>query len=187
MGIILYDARYNMKKHTTYEEVAELLRVDKQYLYNYKAKKQKLPGVKCYLLDETATRNEFRELYENEVFKNESWKEIEGSDGKYLISNYGRFKRIYKSSPNGKFVLPYFVKGRGKYGDTDNKQFIKVTFRGKYDDYYVSRLVAYHFVDIFYNGDRIGEGKALKYKNYKFKKHTDKLIVSMFFLFYFDI
>ena len=53
MGVILYDARYNMKKHTTYEEVSELLRVDKQYLYNYKAKKQKLPGVKCYLLDET--------------------------------------------------------------------------------------------------------------------------------------
>ena len=173
MGVILYDARYNMKKHTTYEEVAELLRVDKQYLYNYKAKKQKLPGVKCYLLDETATRNEFRELYEKEVFKNEVWKEIEGSDGKYLISNFGRFKRIYKSNPDGKFVLPYFVKNRGKYGDTDNKQFIKVMFRGKYDDYYVSRLVAYHFVEIFYDGDRVGEGKALKYKNYKF----DDLIV----------
>ena len=57
MGVILYDARYNMKKHTTYEEVAELLRVDKQYLYNYKAKKQKLPGVKCFLLDIDAPRN----------------------------------------------------------------------------------------------------------------------------------
>ena len=166
MGVILYDARYNMKKHTTYEEVAELLRVDKQYLYNYKAKKQKLPGVKCYLLDIDAPRNEFRELYEKEVFKNEVWKEIEGSDGKYLISNFGRFKRIYKSNPDGKFVLPYFVKNRGKYGDTDNKQFIKVMFRGKYDDYYVSRLVAYHFVEIFYDGDRVGEGKALNYKNY---------------------
>ena len=68
MGVILYDARYNMKKHTTYEEVAELLRVNKQYLYNYKAKKQKLPGVKCYLLDVDAARNEFRELYEKEKF-----------------------------------------------------------------------------------------------------------------------
>ena len=27
MGVILYDARYNMKKHTTYEEVAELLQI----------------------------------------------------------------------------------------------------------------------------------------------------------------
>lgn len=168
MGVILYDARYNMKKHTTYEEVAELLRVNKQYLYNYKAKKQKLPGVKCYLLDVDATRNEFRELYEKEKFKNEVWKEIEGSEGKYLISNYGRFKRIYKSHPEGRFVLPYFVKKRGRYGDCDKKQFIKVTFKGKYDDYYVSRLVAYHFVDIFYDSDIISAGKPIRYKNYKF-------------------
>ena len=38
MGVILYDARYNMKKHTTYEEVAELLRVYNQYVDKYKAK-----------------------------------------------------------------------------------------------------------------------------------------------------
>ena len=173
MGIILYDAKYNMKKHTTYEQIADLLRVEAKSLYIYKFKRVKLPGIKNYILDENATKNEFRELYEKEKFKNETWKEVEGSDGQYLISNYGRFKRIYKSSPEGKFVLPYFVKGRGKYGDSDNKQFIKVRFRGKYDDYYVSRLVAYHFVDIFYDSDGIGAGKPIRYKNYEF----DDLVV----------
>ena len=66
MGVILYDARYNMKKHTTYEQVADLLRVKTKSLYIYKFKRVKLPGIKNYILDENATKKEFRELYEKE-------------------------------------------------------------------------------------------------------------------------
>ena len=47
-----------MKKHTTYEKVAELLGVEAKSLYIYKFKKVKLPGIKNYVLDENATKKE---------------------------------------------------------------------------------------------------------------------------------
>ena len=48
-----------------------------------------------------------------------------------------------------------------------DKQFIKVKFQDEYKEYNVARLVAYHFVDIYYTNDKvIRKSKDEKYKHY---------------------
>lgn len=87
-----------------------------------------------------------------------------------MISNYGRFKKKYKSAPEGKFILPYYKVKTPKSG---KNQFIKVMFRDKSKEYNVSRLVAYHFIDIpskykdyFYDELTVYHKNEIQYDNY---------------------
>lgn len=169
MSLYLYDPRYNLKTETTYEKLQQLFGITKGNLYYYKSKQNKIHK-KYYLIDENINLKQIKELYSKEIFKNEVWKEIEGSEGKFLVSDHGRFKRIYGNKPEGKFLLPYFVKTRKC---NKNKQFIKVKFKGIYKEYNVARLVAYHFIDIYYTRDSlIRKSKADKYKYYKHDELT---------------
>ena len=172
MKLYLYDPRYNLKRETTYEKLSEVFGKSKNTLMVSKSKRSKLEN-KYYIIDDKIKLQEIREIYSKEKLENEVWKVIEGSDNKFLISNYGRFKRIFKNNQNGRFILPYFIKRKNKSNNRD-KQFIKCQFRGVYKEYLVSRLVAYHFVEIFYESDGwTRKGKDLKYKKYKF----DDLVV----------
>lgn len=166
--LYIYDAKYNLKTITTYEKISDITGATKNTLASLKCKGKKLTRLKdCYLIDENTNITQLRKWYEDVKFENEVWKTIEGSDQIFKISNYGRFKRIYKKCPEGKFILPYFITRRKNANK--NKQFIKVKFLGEYKEYSVSRLVAYHFVDIYYDSDGwTKKGKALKYKNYTF-------------------
>lgn len=169
MNLYLYDPRYNLKTETSYEKLAKLFEVSKNCIASYKSKKIKLHK-KYYVIDDNTSLKQIKELYAKEVFKNEVWKEIEGSGGEFFVSNHGRFKRIYKSYPEGKLLLPYFVKTRKC---NKNKQFIKVKFQGVYKEHNVARLVAYHFVDIYYTTDSvIRKTKAEKYKHYDYDELT---------------
>lgn len=170
MGLYLYDPRYNLKTETTYEKLEELFGMSKGSLASYKSKKMKIHK-KYYLIDDDTSLKQIKEFYSKEIFKNETWKVIEGSEGEFLVSDHGRFKRIYKSYPEGKFLLPY--SGIKKRNCSKNKQFIKVKFKGSYKEYNVARLVAYHFVDIYYTRDSlIRKSKADKYKYYKHDELT---------------
>ena len=160
MKLYLYDPRYNIKTETSYEKLEGIFGIKITVLRSYKSKKQKIKD-KYYIIDDKTPTKYLKELYSKEIIKNEAWKVIEGSDDNFLISNYGRFKRIYKSSPNGKFLMPYFIDRKNNINRY--KQFIKVKFQGTYKEYNVARLVAYHFVDIFQE-----LGKAMKYKNYNY-------------------
>lgn len=162
--VYLYDPRYNLKELTTYEKLNKTFGMSLSKLSYAKVKKTKIDRF-WYILDIKTSKQEFRELYIKEKFHNETWKVIEGSDDKFLVSNYGRFKRIYKSSPDGKFILP-FTEQR-KLNKNNKKQFIKVKFLGGYAAHNVARVVAYHFVDVFY------ERKHDKYKN----KNYNELVV----------
>lgn len=162
--VILYDARYNKKEKTNYEKLKEVFEMTTSQLYRAKTHRTKINKI-WYVMDIKATKQEFRELYIKEKFYNEAWKVIEGSDDKFLVSNYGRFKSINKSYPNGKFILPFIV--QRETNKNNNKQFIKVKFLGKYTAHNVARIVAYHFVDVFQ------ERKHDKYKN----KNYSELIV----------
>ena len=162
----LYDARYNLKTETTYEKLSSMFSISKSNLASYKSKKRKIKKY-YYLVDDDISAKELKQLYSTIEFKDEVWKVIEGSDDKFLISNYGRFKRLYKNNPDGKFIMPYYI--TRKINGNKNKQFIKVKFQNKYKEQSVSRLVAYHFVDIFFEPDGWDKkGKDLKYKNYTF-------------------
>lgn len=169
MSLYLYDPRYNLKTETTYKKLEELFGMSRNNLATYKSKKNKIHK-KYYLIDDNINMKQIKELYSKEVFKNEVWKEIEGSEGKFLVSDNGRFKRIYSNNTKSKFLLPYFVNGRNC---NKNKQFIKVKFKGIYKEYSVARLVAYHFVDIYYTRDSlVRKSKADKYKYYKHDELT---------------
>ncbi|CEP39609.1 NUMOD4 domain-containing protein [[Clostridium] sordellii] len=168
MTIYLYDPRYNLKQETTYEKLSEMFGIKKNTLMVKKSTNRKILS-RYYIIDDKTPLKEIRLMYEKETFINEVWKEIEGSEGIYLISNYGRFKKIIKKNPNGKIIMPYFVNKRsGK--NNRNKQFIKCKFKGIKKEYSVARLVAYHFVEIYYEDNGLyKKGKAEKYKKYKFE------------------
>ena len=166
MTLYLYDARYNLKTETTYKKLSELFEIDQSILSSYKHKKRKVRR-RYYIVDDKTTTKELKELYIKEKFDNETWKVIEGSDNTFLVSNYGRFKRIYKNSPKGKLLMPYYA--NRKTNVNKHKQLVKVKFKGVYREQNVARLVAYHFVDIF---DPSGS-KSIKYKNYTY----DDLVV----------
>lgn len=170
MRLYLYDPRYNLKTETSLEKMCKLFRKTKGDLkYYYKSKGKKINN-KYYIIDENTSKKQLKEFYSKEVFKDEIWKTIEGSEGQFIISNYGRFKRIYKSIPEGKFLLPYYIPARNR---NKNKQFIKVKFKGIYKEYTVARLVAYHFIDIYYTNDKvIKKSKDEKYKYYTYDDVT---------------
>lgn len=166
MTLYLYDPRYNLKTETSYEKLEGLFEINRRSLASYKSRKIKVIG-KYYLIDDKTTKKEIKELYAKERFKNEVWKEIEGSEGEYLISDQGRVKRICKSIPKGKFLLPVM-------NSKKNKIYIRVKFKGVFKRHSIARLVAYHFVDIYYTRDTIiRKSKAEKYRYYT----HDELVV----------
>lgn len=88
---------------------------------------------------------------------NETWKAVKGSDGKFLISNYGRFKRVYKEKKS--FLLPFLRKQCGNL-------YIKVKYLEKYGSYKISKLVAHHFVGNPRDGEVLRHRNGIKTDNY---------------------
>ena len=172
MGLILYDPKYNSQKPTTIEYIAELSGQSVEELLEYKRQIKKVKKIKCYIIDEEDITLKLRkQLYAKEVYKNEAWKEVEGSGGIYKVSSAGRFKRVSKSNPEGRYILPFFQnRKRSKYISEDKRPLIKVKFKGVYNDFYAARIVAYHFCNIH------DEDKDKKYINYT-EKDFDKLVV----------
>lgn len=158
----LYDARYNILQKTTYEKLEGIFDMSHTSLASMKCKKQRLRK-RYYIVNDDVTLKERKKYYSSYEIKDETWKEVEGSDGKYLVSDYGRFKRIYKSRPEGVFILPYIKHGK-------KHQVVKITFKGINSEYLVGRIVAYHFLDIYY----IQDSKVRKSKNDKYKYYTHK-------------
>lgn len=72
-----------------------------------------------------------------EKIKDEIWKDIEGSSGKYQISSSGRARRIYKYKKT--LLMPY--KRKNKW------LFLKININGKLKEIAVHKLVAKHFIE----------------------------------------
>ena len=165
----LYDIRYNLKTETSYEKVSKIFGITISTLRSCKSNRTRFRKY-YYLIDKDTKLGEIKKLYSGYKIKLETWKEVEGSEGEYIISNYGRFKKINKSNPEGKFILPFVVKRQKDVNR--NKQFVKIKFKGEYKNHSVSRLVAYHFVNI-YDNDLYARKKDDKYKYYK---HDDLIV-----------
>ncbi|MFC0188217.1 NUMOD4 domain-containing protein [Fictibacillus aquaticus] len=151
MTLYLYDPRINTLTETTYDYLEELTGKSQTVLRTNKSIKRKVTSINCYITDQKVTLRQRKAWYEKEKFFNETWKPIEGSDGKFLISNYGRFKRIYQNHEG--LLLPFIHKRTGNLH-------IKVKFRGKYAAYKVANLVAHHFVG------KPKPGEVLHHKNF---------------------
>ncbi|WP_433958571.1 NUMOD4 domain-containing protein [Cytobacillus horneckiae] len=135
--LFLYDPTTNISTETTYEYLMELTGKKNINLRSIKSRGLKINNLNCYLADEKTTVAQRKAWYEKEKFHNEVWKAITGSDDKFLVSSYGRIKRVYKN--HTAFLLPFLHK--------KSKQLhVKVKFEGKYAGYKVSKLVAFHFI-----------------------------------------
>lgn len=70
----------------------------------------------------------------------EIWKQIDGYNGKYMISNCGNVKRIYKSGKS-RLLNPYIKK------TSNNKRYVvHLTLDGKTKEVQIISLVASHFI-----------------------------------------
>ncbi len=147
----LYDPRYNITREVTMSYLSELTGKSIATLFSLKSKGARIENINCYLLKKDTTVNQRREWYAKQTYHDERWKEVMGSDGKFLISNYGRFKRVHKTK-QPTFLLP--VQKKAGYLE------IKVQFRGVYKAYTISRLVGYHFI-----GDPPSPNHVLRHKN----------------------
>jgi hypothetical protein len=65
----------------------------------------------------------------------EEWKEVPGSEGKYLISNYGRIKSFFYNKTDGQILKTYSLKG-----------FLIVGLRNAPFSRYIHKLVAYTWI-----------------------------------------
>lgn len=106
--VLLYDPKTNILSETTYEYLMELTGMAKGSLMTSRSKGRKIRSINCYLAKDDLTVQQRREWYEKEKYNNETWKTIKGSDDTFLISNYGRFKRIGKKKMW--FLLPILKK-----------------------------------------------------------------------------
>ena len=70
-------------------------------------------------------------------FEDEQWKEIDGSEGIYFISNYGRIKSFTRDKINGRIMKPAQVKGFAT---------INIKLHGKQKTYLLHKLLAQTFI-----------------------------------------
>lgn len=95
---------------------------------------------------------EKREMYAKVTFQDEVWHVIKGSNNQFKISNYGRFKRVYKYGE--KFMMPVIRKQCGN-------MVVKVQYNDAYKSYRVKDLVAAHFLrkpkpgEVLFHSNRI--------------------------------
>lgn len=148
--LYLYDPRTNVIAETTYDYLEKLTGKPKATLASLKSRGKRINNLNCYILHENTTLKQRKAWYEQQKYEGEAWKPINGSEGKFLISNYGRFQRVYKRKTS--FILP-FIKKKTGYME------IKVTFNGIYKSYKVAKLVGIHFVGM------PKPGQVLRHKN----------------------
>lgn len=137
--IYLYDAMFNTKKECTLKYVASLFKINREELNgDFKEGKCIRKGGRWFIIDDSTSVRTIRELHSKINLKYEAWKYIEGTNGEYLISSYGRVK-----DKNGRFYLSYQKNLRsGK----KSVRYLKLKIDGKIKEFSVSRLVAFHFV-----------------------------------------
>ncbi|MBE3571123.1 MAG: hypothetical protein IMW92_13805 [Bacillales bacterium] len=153
----LYDPRTNILSETSIPYLMELTGRSKSNLYAHKKQKRKIKDINCYLTDENVSLEQRRIWYESETYEDEAWKVVHGSDGKFLISNYGRFKRVRKEKTY--FLMPFFHKRTGKL-------MIKVQFNGRYGQYPIANLVAYHYIGLPKPGEVLHHKNLIKTDNF---------------------
>jgi len=142
MQLYLYDPMNNVKTPTSYKLLSGITGMNKGDLAVYKSRRNKLGALHRYIVDEKTTKEELYELMLKEKPKDEIWKNVENE---YQISNYGRFRRLYKSK-GPRLLMPYRKKNK----------WLVVKIHGK--EVEIHKLVAHAFLEV-------PEGKCIYHKN----------------------
>lgn len=137
MILYLYDPRTNITTEIKRKDLIGIAGVSTSAITKALRNKTRIASINCYVTREKASLKQRRKWYESQTYENENWKIVEGSNGKYKVSNQGRIKRIYKSTE--RFCLPFQRKGRGNL-------FVKITFLDVYKEHKVGHIVAHHFL-----------------------------------------
>ena len=148
--MFMYDPRTNQVTEHKAQDLADMSGYAKDILASTASRKKRIKSLGCYLSTQMPTLADRRIWYAKEKYENESWVEVQGSEGAFLISNYGRTKRVYKTST--KFLLPFLYRRKAFL-------MVKVRLNGIYKEYKVAHLVAMHFLG------PIPLGKGVLHKN----------------------
>ena len=134
MAIYLFNPINGMKEKTTYELLSGITGMSKSSLRCYKSRMLKIKAINEYLIDDIADPKVLKNILQNEVIKDEIWRYIEGYNGVYEVSNYGRVRK------GSKIMIQ-------DLGST--KEFLRVRLLkdGKRKECRVSRLVANAFIE----------------------------------------
>lgn len=157
--IYLYDPINNYKTPTNYKLLEDLTGKLQCNLCSYKTKRRKIKSLNAYLIDDSFTKEELYKLMCKEVISDEIWKPLNIND-KYLISNYGRVKRLYMNGKS-KLITPFLKQNKW--------MIIKINVDGKCRQQVLHVLVARNFLEV-------EPGKVIYHKDgNKFKNHADNL------------
>ena len=138
----LYDPRTNISSKTSYKELQGITGLGSSSFSKAKSKRRKIKSINCYITEGVASLDDRREWYAAEKYPDEAWLEVQETKAKYIVSNYGRVKKIYKTSE--RFLLPYQRKGKGN---------LWVKIDGK--ELKVGHLVAAHFIREIIPGESV--------------------------------
>ena len=150
--MFVYDIMKNQVNEMRLDEIAEIVGVTISSISHARSRKAIIKRLNWAIYREEPTLKERREMYAKLTFEDEVWHIIKGSDDRFLISNYGRVKRIYKAGE--KFLMPSIRKQCGN-------MVVKVRFNGVYKSYRVKDLVAAHFLrkpkpgEVLFHSNRI--------------------------------
>ena len=106
-----------------------------------------------------------------ENLKNEEWKDIEGWENKYQVSNMGRIKsverqvEVYSPKKNGTFIKTFYEKLLKPRRSSNNYQNITLYKDGKTYCYTIHRLVANAFIPNINNLEEINHMDGDKTNN----------------------
>lgn len=118
-------------------EIVEIIGWKKNRVYSHLDTFKPVPRTTIYITREALSLQDKRTFYNEVQIQNEVFKEIEGSDGTYFISNKGRCRHV-----DGHLLLPLY---RLKEGKVEAAQvyvkFLHVTKKHKLAD-----IVAHHFI-----------------------------------------
>ena len=132
---------YNIKIPTSYEHLDKLGIMNYGTGHSYKCRKKKIMKYNKYIIDDSYTSKDLKELYVKEEYVDELWKTVFGYDSVYLVSNYGRVKRVGKNKEW--FLLPYNKKNP-VHRET---MFVPLFLNGKKKEVAVHTLVAKSFLE----------------------------------------
>ena len=147
--IKVYDPRTNISTDMTYTLLSEMSGLKYENLASLRSRGKRVAPLNVYILKDDTTLKQRKEWYVKQKYEAETWVPIEGSEGKFLISTYGRVKRVYKKKEG--FLLPY----PNRFGYLR----VKVQFKGFYGEYLISSMVAHHFLE------PPAPGEVLRHKN----------------------
>ncbi|ARK23285.1 hypothetical protein SporoP37_00320 [Sporosarcina sp. P37] len=107
----LYDPRTNISTPTNYQELQGITGLTVSVFSNAKRQGRKIRPINCYITNGVASLKQRQAWYAAEVYPDESWLPLHDTIGTYFVSNYGRVKRVYKTTE--RILLPFRVKGQG--------------------------------------------------------------------------